>query len=70
MKNTVTASTVQVLHAPVETVAGAVPGWVSGTLARHACGVLGDTQHSTVPEFINRVGHLFDCIGQLTVACR
>ena len=52
----------------METVQGAVPGWVSGTLARHACGVLGDTQHSTVPEFINRVGHLFDCIGQLTVA--
>ena len=52
----------QVLGAPVETVAGSVPSWLSGTLVRHACGVLGETQHSTAPEFLNRVGHLFDCI--------
>ena len=54
--------TCQVLGAPVETVAGSVPSWLSGTLVRHACGVLGETQHSTAPEFLNRVGHLFDCI--------
>ena len=52
----------QVLGAPVETVAGSVPSWLSGTLVRHACGVLGETRHSTAPEFLNRVGHLFDCI--------
>ena len=45
----------------VTTVSGSVPDWLSGTLVRHACGVLGETDHPD-PVMINRVTHLFDCV--------
>ena len=51
----------QVTRAPVTTVSGSVPDWLSGTLIRHACGVLGETGHPD-PDMLNRVTHLFDCI--------
>ena len=45
----------------ISTVNGSVPDWLSGTLVRHACGGLGETDHPD-PEMVNRVTHLFDCI--------
>ena len=51
----------QVSRAEVSTVSGSVPDWISGTLVRHACGVLGETEHPD-PHMLNRVTHLFDCI--------
>ena len=51
----------QVLGAAVTTDTGEVPAWLSGTLVRHACGVLGETDNPST-QFLNRVTHLFDCI--------
>ena len=51
----------QVTRAPVSTVSGSVPDWLSGTLIRHACGVLGETSHPD-PDMLNRVTQLFDCV--------
>ena len=51
----------QTLHSPVTRVQGRLPTWLSGSLIRHACGALGETEHPA-EESLNRVTHLFDCI--------
>jgi len=50
----------QVFRAPVNIEEGAAPDWLSGSLARHACGVYGET--GTESDMLNRVTHIFDCI--------
>merc|ERR1711997_1353830 len=43
-----------------------LPEWLSGTLARHACGVYGETGREFINEdnetMINACDHVFDCI--------
>merc|ERR1712055_984471 len=45
---------------------GSPPEWLSGTLARHACGVYGETGRTFINEngerMINACDHVFDCI--------
>jgi len=45
---------------------GSPPEWLSGTLARHACGVYGETGRTFInedgEEMINACDHVFDCI--------
>jgi len=50
----------QVTAAPVTIEEGEAPSWISGSLARHACGVYGET--GTESNMLNRVTHIFDCI--------
>jgi len=50
----------QVIAAEVTIEEGEVPDWISGSLARHACGVYGET--GTESAMLNRVTHIFDCI--------
>ena len=52
----------QVVHAAVTVEHGACPAWLSGTLARHACGVYGETGRPTEDDMINTVPHVFDCV--------
>jgi len=51
----------QVTAAPVTIEEGEVPKWISGSLARHACGAFGETG-SGMETMINQVTHLFDCL--------
>jgi len=51
----------QIFQAPLVTELGSVPDWLSGSLVRHACGVLGETDHPS-SQMVNRVTHLFDCL--------
>ena len=41
---------------------GSCPTWLSGTLARHACGVYGETGRPTEDNMLNGVEHVFDCV--------
>ena len=50
------------LYAPVETVEGNVPQSLEGTLARHGCGVFGNSAEKFDNSFVDRIDHLFDCI--------
>merc|ERR1712130_1034310 len=56
----------QGIHEPVTVDHGAPPEWLSGTLARHACGVYGETGRPFLNEngetMINACDHVFDCI--------
>ena len=52
----------QVTNADVTVEEGACPAWLSGTLARHACGVYGETGRPTEDNMVNAVDHVFDCI--------
>jgi len=51
----------QVTRGEVTTVKGSVPPWLSGSLARHACGAFGETGTPSEP-MLRRVTHLFDCM--------
>jgi len=50
----------QVTGAGVTTEEGEAPGWLEGSLVRHACGAYGET--GSTSDMVNRVGHVFDCI--------
>merc|ERR1711971_1210788 len=56
----------QGIQEPVIVDHGAPPEWLSGTLARHACGVYGETGRTFLNEdgekMINACDHVFDCI--------
>ena len=52
----------QVFNAPVTVEQGSCPTWLSGTLARHACGVYGETGNPTEDNMLNGVPHVFDCV--------
>merc|ERR1711936_455702 len=50
----------QVTGAGVTVEEGEAPGWIEGSLVRHACGAYGET--GSTSDMVNRVGHVFDCI--------
>ena len=52
----------QVFNAPVTVEQGSCPTWISGTLARHACGVYGEAGRPTEDDMLNVVPHVFDCV--------
>merc|ERR1719402_194110 len=52
----------QVTNAAVTVEQGSCPTWLSGTLARHACGVYGETGRPTEDNMLNAVDHVFDCM--------